>query len=428
MSALRIGIAGLGTLGQAMVNILQTDGTLLAKRSGCEIKIVALSSRERNKKRSCDTTPYRWFDNALDMADDTEIDVVVELIGGANGVAKELVESALKHKKHVVTANKALIAEHGIALAKLAEANGVTLAFEAAVAGGIPALKAIKHGLAANRIFKVRGILNGTCNYILTHMWNDKRSFEDVLTEAQKLGYAEADPSFDVDGIDTAHKTAILTSLAFGTAPNLSALTIEGIRGVTLQDMEFADDLGYVIKLLGVAEKTDAGILQRVHPCMVAKDSALANVSGVFNAVEIEGSACGSLFLEGRGAGGMPTSSAIIADVIDIARGIAGDAFGIPTAAMEPANFLALDELESSYYIRLNVIDKPGVLAEITGIFRDAGISLKSFLQHGDAPGEMVFVVIATHKTSEANLRKSLTAIASKDSVKEPPFTIRIES
>ncbi len=428
MSVLNIGIAGLGTLGQAMVNIIAKDAVLLAKRSGREIKIIAVSSHNKNKKRDCDVSAFRWVDNAADLANIAEIDVVVELIGGASGIAKDTVEAALKAGKHVVTANKALIAEHGVALAKLAEQKGVMLAFEAAVAGGIPALKVLKQGLAANHISKVCGILNGTCNYILTHMWNDKRDFADVLAEAQKLGYAEADPSFDVDAIDTSHKLAILTSLAFGVEPNLQSLTVEGIRHITLRDMEFADELGYVVKLLGIAEKTDAGILQRVHPCMVAKDSAIANVSGVFNAVQMEGNCVGSLFLEGRGAGGMPTSSAILADVIDIARGTSGAPFGVATGDMTQGKFLPLDFLQSSYYIRLNVLDKPGVLADITSVFRDNDISLKSFLQHGHAPGEQVFVVIATHATSEANMQKALALIAKQANIKEPPFSIRIET
>lgn len=424
---LRIGIAGLGTVGAATLAIAQKKAVSIAQSSGRDVQVIAVSARDKNKKRECDTSKIKFVSDAVQLANDADIDVVVELIGGADGIAYTLVKTALENKKSVVTANKALIAKHGIELAAIAEKNNVTLAFEAAVAGGIPVLKTLRQGLAANRISRVTGILNGTCNYILTNMWQHKRSFADMLAEAQKLGYAEADPTFDVDGIDTAHKLAILASLAFGAAPELDAISIEGIRQITLADMQFADELGYAIKLLGIAQASNGAILQRVHPAMVAKNSALANVHGVFNAVQIEGDSVGSLFLEGRGAGGDPTASAVVADIIDIARNTAGDAFGRATQHISKAKIAPLSELKSSYYVRLSVIDKPGVLADITSVFRDAGISLKSFLQHGHAPNETVSVVVATHEAREADMQKALATIAAQSSVKEPPLSIRIE-
>jgi len=422
---LRIALSGLGTVGLGVAAILQNQKDLIEKRAGRAIEIVAISARS-NKKRDVDVSAYRFESDPVALAS-ADVDVVVELMGGAEGAARNLVEKALANGRHVVTANKALIATHGVSLAKAAEAKNVTLAFEAAVAGGIPVLKLLREGLAANKVSRVMGILNGTCNYILTHMWEEKRTFDDVLAEAQKLGYAEAEPSFDVDGIDTSHKLAILTSLAFGTAPDLGNIAVEGIRNITLKDMEFAAELGYSIKLLGIASHTADGILQRVHPCMVAKSAAIASVRGVFNAVQIDGDAAGSIFVQGRGAGGGPTASAVIADLIDIARGSQAPAFGVTSSALAPLKAASMDSLESAYYVRLAVVDKPGVLADITAIFRDSGISLKSFLQHGHAPGERVYVVGATHVTKELGMKQALAKMAAQNAVLEPPFSIRIE-
>lgn len=424
---LRIAIAGLGTVGASVVTILQEQKTLLHNRCGRDMEIVAVSARDSKRKRDCDISAYRFETDPLSLAKSADIDVVVELMGGAEGTARTLVETALAHNKHVVTANKALIATHGAVLAQAAEAKNLSLCFEAAVAGGIPILKLLREGLAANNITRVMGILNGTCNYILTHMWEEKRTFDDVLAEAQRLGYAEAEPSFDVDGIDTAHKLAILTSLAYGVAPDVKSLHSEGIRNITLRDMEFADELGYTIKLLGITSHTGHGIMQRVHPCMVAKDSGLSSVHGVFNAVQADADAAGPIFIEGRGAGGRPTASAVIADLCDIARGRTNYPFGVSSATLALLPVAPMELLTSSYYVRLAVVDKPGVLADITAIFRDAGISLKSFIQHGQAAGEKVTIVVATHATSEAGMRQALTKIAAESSVLEAPFSIRIE-
>ncbi|NBO20279.1 MAG: homoserine dehydrogenase, partial [Proteobacteria bacterium] len=328
----------------------------------------------------------------------------------------------------VVTANKALIAHHGIELARLAEKTGAVLAFEAAVAGGIPIIKALRDGLAANHFQRIAGILNGTCNYILSNMAESRRGFEEVLREAQELGYAEAEPSFDVDGIDAAHKLAILTSLAFGCAPAIDKVYIEGIRRITLLDMEYAAELGYVIKLLGIASHTPDGIEQRVHPCMVRSGSPLGNVHGVFNAIVAEGDAVGSVLFQGRGAGAGPTGSSIVADIMDIARGVAYKPFTLPVAGLRQVPPSGMDRLRCSYYLRLTVIDRPGVLAEVTGIFRQEGISLRSFLQHSHAPGETVNLVLTTHETNEPSMLRALAAIGQLGSVKDKPYMIRIEN
>lgn len=424
---INIAIAGLGTVGSSTVNILQQQATLLAARTGTSIKIVAVSARDATKKRDCDISACRFETDAHKLAEAKDVDIVVELMGGSEGAARTLVEAALKNGKHVVTANKALIATHGTALARLAEENNVSLCFEAAVAGGIPILKLLREGLAANQTRRAMGILNGTCNYILTHMWEEKRSFDDVLAEAQKLGYAEADPTFDVDGIDTAHKLAILTAIAYGTTPDISRLHIEGIRNITLLDMEFAHELGYAIKLLGITRKTEHGILQRVHPCMVPKQTSIARVSGVFNAVDLDTDAAGEVFIEGRGAGGDPTASAVIADICDVARGLTSYPFGVAASSLTPPNMLPMASLESAYYIRLGVIDKPGVLADITAIFRDHGISMQSFLQHGKQAGGKVYMVGTTHTTTEDSMQQALLKIAAQPSIVEQPFSLRIE-
>ncbi len=427
-STLRIGIAGLGTVGGGTLKIITDHAKLLKERTGKEIIITAISAKDRSKNRGVDISAIRWCENPVAMATDPEVDVVVELIGGAEGVARELVEKALQSGKSVVTANKALIAHHGVALAALAEKNNAVLAFEAAVAGGIPIIKALRDGLAANQFKRIIGILNGTCNYILTSMWESKRSFEVVLKEAQDKGYAEAEPSFDVDGIDTAHKLAILTSLAYGTAPSIEHMYVEGIRRVSLRDMEFAAELGYSIKLLGITAQTDKGIEQRVHPCMVRMDSSLGTVSGVFNAIVVEGDSVGRVLFEGRGAGAGPTASSVVADLMDIARGVAYKPFTLPVASLLKLPFSAMDNLRGSYYLRLSVIDKPGVLSEVTGIFKQEQISLRSFLQHSHKPDEPVNIVLTTHDTQESAMLRATRMIAALDSVKEPPYMIRIEN
>ena len=318
---LAIAVAGLGTVGAGVVKLLRANADIIAARAGRPIAITAVSARERNRDRGISLSGLRWYDDPVALAADPQVDVVVECIGGSEGPARALVQAAIAAGKHVVTANKALLAVHGAALAQASEARGVALAFEAAVAGGIPAIKALREGLAANRIQRVAGILNGTCNYILTVMREQKREFAEVLAEAQKLGYAEADPSFDIDGIDAAHKLAILAALAFGRPVDFSAVHVEGIREVSALDIALAEELGYRIKLLGIARREEGGISTRVHPCMVPISAPIARVDGVFNAVVAEGDFVGRVMMEGRGAGEGPTASAVVADVIDIARG-----------------------------------------------------------------------------------------------------------
>jgi len=427
MSVLRIGIAGLGTVGASTVQVIEHHKDLLALRAGQSIEIVAVSARSRNLDRAVSIEGYRWYDDPTVMAVADDIDLVVELIGGSDGIAKAMVEKALAAGKHVVTANKALIAHHGTKLAALAEENGVALYCEAAVAGGIPILKAIREGLAANVTTRVYGILNGTCNYILTEMRDTGRSFADVLEDAQKLGYAEADPSFDVDGIDAAHKLAILSSLAFGTKIDFDGIHVEGIRDIAPIDMSFAAELGFGIKLLGIASLDGDVVEQRVHPCMVPVDAPINLVEGSFNAVVCEGDFVGNVLNEGRGAGGGPTASAVIADIIDIARGHRVPLFGIPASALSDMPTRTMDSHRGAYYVRFNVVDRSGVFAEIAGALRDHDVSMESVLQRSRDPGQIVPVVMTLHDTEEAAMRRAVDQISKIDAVVEPPVVIRIE-
>jgi homoserine dehydrogenase len=349
-------------------------------------------------------------------------------MGGADGAARMLVEAALAAGKPVVTANKALVATHGAALAALSERHGAPLAYEAAVAGGIPAIKALREGLAGNRISRVAGILNGTCNYILTEMRVRGLAFEAVLEEAQRLGYAEADPSFDIDGVDAAHKLAILAALAFGRPVALGALHIEGIRHISALDITLADQLGFRIKLLGIASREPGGIVARVHPCMVPVGSPLAAVEGVFNAVLAEGDAVGRVVLQGRGAGSGPTASAVVADLVDIARKRGAPVWGAAPETLDTSPPLPMARHVGPYYLRLMVLDQPGVIADVTSVLRDEGISLASMLQRGRSPGEAVPVVLVTHDCEESRMRAAMTRISELPSVVEPPALIRIET
>jgi homoserine dehydrogenase len=361
------------------------------------------------------------------MTADAEIDVVVELIGGAEGVALSVIENALSHKKHVVTANKALMAEHGTRLAARAEETGVALAFEAAVAGGIPVIKTLRESLAGNRLARVYGILNGTSNYILTTMRESGREFAEVLAEAQKLGYAEADPSFDIDGIDAAHKLAVLTSVVFGSEVDFAGVHVEGIRHISALDIEYAEELGFRIKLLGIATMTAEGVDQRVHPTMVPLGTPIAHVEGVFNAVVAEGDFSGRVVLQGRGAGAEPTASAVVADLVDIAAGRRVPPFGVPTANLYSIPGIPIERHQGAYYIRLMVVDQPGVIADVAAALRDEQVSMEAMIQRGRAPGEAVPVVMTTHATVEAAMRRALKKIAALDTVLEPPRMIRIE-
>jgi homoserine dehydrogenase len=425
--ALKIAVAGLGTVGGGTVQLLERQAELLAQRAGRRIIVAAVSARDRRRDRGADLSAARWYEDAVAMAADPEIDVVVELIGGAQGIALEVVETALAHGRHVVTANKALLAEHGTGLAARAEEAGVALAFEAAVAGGIPIIKTLRESLAGNRVSRLYGILNGTSNYILTTMRESGREFAEVLAEAQKLGYAEADPSFDIDGIDAAHKLAILASVAFGRPVDLAGAYAEGIRHVSRLDIEFAEELGYRIKLLGIARLTGHGLEQRVHPCMVRRATPIAAVEGVFNAVVAEGDFVGRVVLEGRGAGALPTASAVAADLVDIAAGRHVPAFGVPSAALAALPGAPMERHEGAYYVRLMVVDRPGVIADVAAALRDENVSMESMIQRGRAPGEAVPVVLTTHATVEAAMRRALDRIGALQSVLEQPRMIRIE-
>ena len=426
-STLRVGIAGLGVVGSEVAKILIEQKDLIAGRTGREITITRVSARDPYKERDFPVEGIEWEDDASNVAKAEDVDLVVEAIGGSDGIAKQVVETALVKGKPVVTANKALLAEHGIALAELAEANHATLAYEAAVAGGIPVVKALREGLAANNIERVIGILNGTSNFILTHMQNEDSEFEDALAEASRLGYAEADPSFDIDGIDAAHKLSILTALAFGCKPDFHKVHIEGIRHIAREDMKFAQELGYNIKLLGIARRTSSGkIEQRVHPCMLPASSPIG-VDDVYNAIVIEGDAVGRSTLEGRGAGGGPTASSVIADIMDIARGVHYAPYTLPLSSLQEIEFAPMEELKSAYYLRLSVLDKPGVLSEVTRIFSENNISLCSFLQKSHQPEQAVQLIVTTHPTVESSMRHAMTAINALDAVTEKTHLIRIE-
>jgi homoserine dehydrogenase len=423
---LRVGIAGLGTVGAGVLRLLRDNAEIISARAGQNIVVTAVSARDRGRDRGVSLDGMAWFDDPVALAT-ADVDVVVELIGGSEGPAKALAEATLAAGKGFVTANKALLAVHGAALAQSAEAAGLALGFEAAVAGGIPVIKSLREGLSANRITRVSGILNGTCNYILTVMREEKRDFADVLADAQALGYAEADPSFDIDGVDAAHKLAILAGLAFGGPVDFDAAHVEGIRRISALDIAFAEELGYRIKLLGIARRTEQGVELRVHPAMVPGKNLLAGVDGVFNAVLIDGDAAGQVFLQGRGAGAGPTASAVVADLVDIARGIRLPMFGVAGARLGATEKITISQHKGAYFLRLMVVDQPGVLAEVTAILRDHGISLESMLQHGRKPGEAVPIVFLTHETDEAAVAGALARIAALPAVLAPPALIRIE-
>jgi homoserine dehydrogenase len=430
-SPLRLGVAGLGTVGAALLKLLDRQANALAERTGRRIAVTAVAARDRGKTRDLDLARFDWVSDPVALAASPEIDVFVELIGGSDGVALAAVETALQEGKAVVTANKALLAKHGLHLGRLAESKGVALGFEASVAGGIPIIKTLRDSLAGNSVSRVYGILNGTCNYILSRMETEQLSFAQCLAEAQKLGYAEADPSFDIGGYDTAHKLAILTALAFGTEIAPDAIAVEGIEQITLADISAAAELGYRIKLLGVAARTQAGIEQRVHPTMVPRSSAIAQVMGVTNAVTIDADAAQELTLVGPGAGGMATASSVIADIADIARGLRVPPFGLPMASLKPPRRAALQTHEGGYYIRLSVYDRPGAAAAIATRMAERTISLESIVQRR-RPGEQkgasaVPVILITHATSEKLIGEALKDVLADGFIAEPPQVIRIE-
>ncbi len=435
---LRLGVAGLGIVGCGLLRLMETHASRLAETAGRPIVVAGVSARTRDKARGVKLDGLPWFTDPVALAADRSIDVLVELIGGEDGAAKEAVQAALAAGKSVITANKALLARHGADLARLAEEKGVALNFEAAVAGGIPVIKTLRESLANNRIRRVYGILNGTCNYILTKMQDEHRAFADVLKEAQVKGYAESDPTFDIGGFDTAHKLALLTSLAFGTRVAFDQIDVEGIEGITQADIEAAEDLGYRIKLLGVALQTESGIEQRVHPAMVPQHSAIAEVSGVTNAVAIDGDSVGNLLLVGPGAGAAPTASAVMGDILDIARGAASYPFRVPAARLRPYTRATLGRHHGAYYVRLAVYDRPGTMAGIAGRMGERQVSLESIVQRRPRgaqiginargqPGAPTPVILITHETTEEAIRAALDAIHRDGHVAEVPQMIRIE-
>jgi homoserine dehydrogenase len=437
-SPLKLGIAGLGTVGASVVRMIERQRAALTVSCGRPIEVVAISARSRSKKRDADLKGLRWVADPVALATDREIDVFVELIGGEGDPARAAIAAALAAKKSVVTANKALLARHGVTLAAIAEKNHVALNFEAAVGGAIPIVKTLREGLAGNSLARIYGILNGTCNYILTRMEQEKLSFTECLKEAQRLGYAEADPTFDVEGHDTAQKLAILASLAFGIKVDEGAVYVEGISSIASEDLEWADELGYRVKLLGVAVKTEKGIEQRVHPTMVPKDSAIAQVMGVTNAVTVDADAIAPITLVGPGAGGIATASAVVSDIGDIARGVRTAPFGRPTAGLTISKKAPMQRHEGGYYIRLLAVDKPGTAATIAKRLAQQHISLESIVQrHRDArpqgggspgrSGEPVPVILITYATTEDAMRKALAAVGRDKVISGKPQVIRIE-
>src|SRR6185437_7423648 len=425
---LKVGLAGLGTVGSALVRLIAAQRDDFVARTGRTPEIVAYSARSEGD-RGLLLAGAVFYADATEMAAQADIEVFVELIGGAEGPALAAVKAALARGLSVVTANKAMLAAHGHELAGLAERAGVGLAYEAAVGGGVPVVKTLREALAGNRIERVSGILNGTCNYILSRMETERAGFDECLKEAQRLGYAEADPTFDVGGFDTAHKLSILASLAFGARIDAAAVSVEGIECITLADLAAADDLGFRIKLLGVAARTDHGVEQRVHPTMIAKSSALAQTMGVLNAVTIDGDAIGALTLVGPGAGGPATASAVAADLVDLARGIVAPAFGRPVGALIEGERASLQRHEGGYYVRLSVLDRPGSLAAIARRMAERLISLESIVQKraGGDESSHVSVALVTHATTEASIREALALTLQDGVVRDKPQVIRIE-
>ncbi len=426
---LRVGIAGLGVVGVALARLLRRVRGDLQQRTGRDVFVTAVSARAK-RDRGVDLSGATFFADPRELAAHADIDLYVELMGGADGAAYESVRVALQRGLSVVTANKAMLAAHGVELAELAESRGVALAFEGAVGGGVPVIKTLREGLAGNCVHRVCGILNGTCNYILSRMETEGLPFDACLAEAQRLGYAEADPTLDVGGFDTAHKLAILSSLAFGARIDAESVSIEGIESITLADLAAADELGFRIKLLGVAERTKYGVEQRVHPTMVAKSHPIAQTMGVLNAVTIDSDAVGSLTLIGAGAGGDATASAVASDIADIARGIVDPVFGRPVGALCELERASMQRHEGGYYVRLSVVDRPGAMAAIAKRMGERQISLEAIMQKRppkESPGPVVPVVLITHATSEQTIREALAMTVADGVVTAKPQVIRIE-
>ncbi len=427
----KVAIAGLGTVGAGVVKILTQNADIITQRAGRAIEIMAVSARDKNADRGVDLSGFAWVDDARDLASYGDVDAVIELIGGDSGVAQELVSAALDNARHVVTANKALVAHHGYELAKAAEDNGVSIAYEAAVAGGIPVIKAMREGFAANNINAVYGILNGTCNYILTVMRESGRDFDEVLKDAQELGYAEADPAFDVEGVDAAHKLCILTSIAFGVKPDFTALQndgkVQGITKINANDIAYATEFGYRIKLLGIARNIDGKIMQMVEPCLVPTSSPMGGVEDVYNAVYVDADFVETSLLTGKGAGAGPTASSVVADIIDLARGINIPTFGVTADNLKNASLVDMGQTSSRYYLRFSVVDKAGVIAEISSILKDKNISIESLSQHGAQSEKEVPIILITHETRHANMIEAVSLIEKLDICTESPCLMRIE-
>jgi homoserine dehydrogenase len=433
MKPVKVGLLGLGTVGGGTVNVIRENGATIEKRLGRPIQIIHASARDISKQRICDTTGIKLTTNPAEVVDNPEVDVVVELMGG-DGIAKEMVLRAIKNGKHVVTANKMLLAKHGTEVFAAARAKGVMVAFEAAVAGGIPVIKAIREGLAANQIEWLVGIINGTGNFILTAMRNDGRDFADVLAEAQRLGYAEADPTFDVEGIDAAHKLTVLASIAFGIPPNFSKVYTEGITKITRDDVKYADQLGYRIKALGIARRTATGVELRVHPTLIPEHRLIANVDGVNNAILVKGNMVGPTMYYGAGAGAGPTASAVVADLMDVARGMNAPVESrVPSLAFQPDAIaelpvLPMNEVETAFYLRMKAVDKPGVLSKISSALSDFDISIEAVIQKEPKPGQNeVDLVILTNVVKEGTMNEAIKRLEAGGSITGSIARMRLE-
>ncbi len=433
MKPVNVGLLGLGTVGGGTFNVLNRNAEEITRRAGRGIRITHAGAREYDPSGLPGIEKISVSDDAFSVVDQPDIDIIVELIGGYEP-ARELVLRAIANGKHVVTANKALIATHGNEIFAAASEKGVMVAFEAAVAGGIPIIKAIREGLAANRIHWLAGIINGTGNFILTEMRDKGRDFDEVLKEAQALGYAEADPTFDVEGIDAAHKLTILASLAFGIPLQFDKVYTEGISHITREDVDYAGEFGYRIKHLGYTRRTDRGIEMRVHPTLIPERRLIANVDGVMNAVLINADAVGPTLYYGAGAGSEPTASAVVADIVDVVRTLTADPENrVPHLAFQPDSItdtpvLAMDEIETAYYLRMQVSDKPGVMAEITRILGDAGISIEAILQKEPAAGaDRASIILLTHVVVERQMNAAIKQIESLGSIQGTVTRIRLE-
>ncbi|MEE9181082.1 MAG: homoserine dehydrogenase [candidate division NC10 bacterium] len=430
MKTINIGLVGFGTVGSGVVTLLKEQAPLLERRVGGRLRLKRIADIDLTRARGVEVDPKILTTDAREVTEDATIDIVIELIGGTTA-AREVSLAALRNGKHLVTANKALLATHGLELFRVAAERRVDLGFEASVCGGIPIIRAVREGLVANRIQSISGIVNGTCNYILTKMTELGAPFAEVLKEAQAKGYAEADPSLDIDGVDAAHKLQILASIAYGGSVDFNAIHIEGIRGIDPADIQYAKELGYRVKLLAIAKEADGEIEVRVHPTLVPEDHLLASVGGVYNAVYIVGDATGALMFYGRGAGQMPTASAVVSDVVEIVQNILHQRPSrpshIPQITGEGLRTKAMDEIRTCYYLRVMAVDKPGVLSKVSGILGHHEISIISVIQKGRHARESVPVVMMTHKAVEGAMRKALAEIDSVDVVREKTVCLRVE-